>query len=417
VAPGPMCTPTRLAAAAALLICGCTLPPAVKAPSDDPADWSVDTSVEYEPVLSNVRWIIPGSTLPPGVTTMAANNNVDIVFFEDRLFLVFRTAESHFASRNAKMYVISSTDLGESWDFEREIALGTDVREPRFLSFGGHLYLHVFEAGTNPLAFEPKHMWRTERRGPADWTDLETFGSDGEVPWCMKVRGGVAYLTSYLGTHYSLTESALELLFSRADGGTSWSPVDPAEPAVYSGGVSEAAFELDEDGTLYAVTRNEDGDSTGFGSHLCIAESGVLAKWSCPSKSDPERYDSPWMIRHGKEIYLLARRDIGGPYDEGKEDLTFAQKKQTYLLDYSNRPKRTSLYKIDKSARKIVRLFDLPSAGDTAFPSARRTGAHTFLVANYSSPLSSPNISWLQGQSSAAGTQIYLVELSFEPVE
>ena len=31
-----------------------------------------------------------------------------------------------------------------------------------------------------------------------------------------------------------------------------------------------------------------------------------------PEVCDPERYDSPEMFRHGKEIYMVARGDIGG---------------------------------------------------------------------------------------------------------
>ena len=72
-----------------------------------------------------------------------------------------------------------------------------------------------------------------------------------------------------------------------------------------------------------------------------------------------------------------------------------------------------SLYR--RKARKVVHLLDLPSAGDTAFPSVRRTGAHTFLIANYTSPLDKPNVSWLEAQAAAAGTQIYLVELELVP--
>ena len=44
-----------------------------------------------------------------------------------------------------------------------------------------------------------------------------------------------------------------------------------------------------------------------------------------------------------------------------------------------------------------------------------RTGAHTFLVANYTSPVDDPDRTWVQGQDAVDGTSIYLVELSFEP--
>jgi len=62
-----------------------------------------------------------------------------------------------------------------------------------------------------------------------------------------------------------------------------------------------------------------------------------------------------------------------------------------------------------------VHLVDLPGTGDTAFPSVWRIGAHEFLVANYTSPLPDPNVTWIQGQLSSRGTQIYLLEITFVP--
>ena len=110
------------------------------------------------------------------------------------------------------------------------------------------------------------------------------------------------------------------------------------------------------------------------------------------------------MFRHGDDLYLVARRDIGGPFGgEGGGD----------LVAYSTRPKTTALYQIDREAKAVVHLLDLPGCGDTAFPSVRRTGAHTFLLANYTSPLDDPDITWLEGQTSGRGTQLYLMDLEF----
>jgi hypothetical protein len=53
-----------------------------------------------------------------------------------------------------------------AWTFEHTVALGTDVREPRFLSFQGKLQLLFFQAGTNPAAFEPQRMLRVRMKAP-----------------------------------------------------------------------------------------------------------------------------------------------------------------------------------------------------------------------------------------------------------
>lgn len=383
-----------------------------KAPSDDPSDYSF-VGISSEIAVSDPVWVVPSTRLPSETPPMQANNNVEIAHHGDRLFLAWRTSENHFASKNTKLYVVSSRDAGRTFEHELTVALGADTREPRFISLAGTLSFFFFEAGTDPFGFEPKHLWRTTRRGPHDWTPLERAGEDGEVLWGLKVRGGKAWMTSYAGGHYDQGLSTLEVRFKVSTDGVNFVPVNPARPVVYTGGVSEVAFEFDTDGSLWAVTRNEDGDATGFGSHVCHAPAGELANWDCGLRSSPERYDSPAMFRQGDDLYLVARRDVGGPFDEGRSDLAFADQKRTYLIDYSTRAKRTALYKLDKAQRQVVFLRELPSAGDTAFPSVRRIDARTLLVANYTSPLTDPDRSWLVGQTSQEGTQIYFVTLSF----
>jgi len=379
-------------------------PDGPQAPSDDPADYTVDSSVSYEAVLTEPQWLIPSDLLPTGVEPMAANNNVDIVYHKDRLHLGWRTAPTHFASQETQMILISSADGGLTWDLEYTIALGADVREPRYLSFNGTLHFLFFEGGTNPLAFEPHAIWRMKRTGLGEWTPLEKTSDGTEVPWDIKVRNGKAYMTSYVGDHYG-EDAVLDVLFKESVDGETWTLVDD-QPYVYRGGVSEVAFEFDADGALWAVTRNEDGDASGAGSHVCSAPADALGTWDCGSESDPDRYDSPEMFRHGDTIFLAARRDIDGPFGPEGD-----------LVTYSLRPKRSALYRIDREARAVVHIMDIPSVGDTAFPSVRRTGAHTFTLANYTSPLDAPDIAWLEGQASAKGTQIYWLELRFESVD
>lgn len=391
--------------------------PAPATPSDDPDHWTVDTTRDYDPVVSPPRWIVPSPALPAATApVLAANNNVAIAFHDGRLFFAWRTAETHFASSNARMHIISSPDRGATWDHEHTIALGADVREPSFLSIGGRLLFHYFEAGTNPLAFEPKHLWRIERAGPGVWSAPVQAGAPGEVPWDLKVRGGRAWMTSYKGGHYQLTGMPqVEVYFKTSPDGISWTAADPSRAAVYTGGVSEVGFEFDETGSLWAVTRNEDGDATGFGAHLATGPVAGAGPWSFPAPCDPERYDSPRLFRHGDDIYLVARRDVNGPFDLGLDALPFDVRRWTYLLAYSGRPKGTTLYRIDRAARRIVPVVDLPGNGDTAFPSVARLDAHRFLVANYTSSLGNPGRSWIEGQLSPDGTQIYLVTIELVP--
>jgi hypothetical protein len=395
---------------------GCSPPPTPpQTPSDDPADWEVDPAVTWEPVLGAPRFVVPARNLPV-TPVLPSNNNADLLLHDGRLYFGWRTSQTHFASDQTRLHVLSSGDLGQSWTFEHTIYLQTDMREPLFLSIGGRLFFHWFEAGTDRFSFEPKRQWRIERKADGGWTGKEAFGPEGEITWSLKKRGGVAWRTSYVGNHYMLGQpSDIAVSFTRSGDGLAWEPVK-GDGVVYRGGVSEVAFEFARDGTLWAVTRNEDGDATGFGSHVCSASPDDLGTWTCSARSDPERYDSPKLLRHGDELYLVARRDVGGPFDQMKSGLPFADQQLQYLAAYSGRAKRTALYRLDTTARKVVHLFDLPSAGDTAFPSIVRLDAHRFLISNYTSPLDGDlDRSWWNGQNAPEGTKLYLVELTFQP--
>ena len=78
--------PCVIAACAA----ACAPPPAGPlSPDDDPDLYRVDSSRTYEIKVSEPRWVVPSASLPAAVTPMAANNNVDIVFFAGRLHMAW----------------------------------------------------------------------------------------------------------------------------------------------------------------------------------------------------------------------------------------------------------------------------------------------------------------------------------------
>ncbi|MBT6177538.1 MAG: exo-alpha-sialidase [Deltaproteobacteria bacterium] len=384
-----------------LLSCSAACTALGDAPSNDPADYVVDTSVSYALEVSEPRWVVPSDTIPVEIDVQESNNNVDICYFDGRLFMSWRSGPTHFASEDPQMHVMSSSDDGKTWEFEHTIDIGTDLREPRLISYQGKLQLLFFQAGVIMTAFEPQRILRTWRNGFQDWSELETVNPEPEVPWDIKVRNDRLFMTSYAGGHYE-EDSDVEVYFKESTDGLTWEKVNGKEN-VYTGGVSEVAFEFAADGTLWLVTRNEDGDASGYGSHVCYAPADNITEWVCPAICDPERYDSPEMFRHGDTLYLVARRDIGGPY--GPDDAN--------VIDYSLRPKRTAIYQIDQEQKQVVHIMDIPGAGDTAFPAIWRTGPHSFLMANYTSPLDEPDVTWLEGQSSRRGTQIYLMDINF----
>ena len=61
-------------------------------------------------------------SLPESVNPQKSNNNVSISIFNHRLYVAFRAGPTHFASKKAGMYIISSGD-GKTWKKEMEILM------------------------------------------------------------------------------------------------------------------------------------------------------------------------------------------------------------------------------------------------------------------------------------------------------
>jgi hypothetical protein len=267
--------------------------------------------------VTETRRVVPSPGLPPGVALGASNNNLDAVRHSDgRVYLAFRTAPHHFANPHTAIYVVRSHDERE-WELEARFAAGTDLREPRLLSLGERLFLYVSRLGSDPLAFEPQGMAMAERSGEGKWSDLAPMGPPGIMGWRVRKLGDVPVILVYSGgeTIYNMERPRLRVELWKSEDGRRWEPFDPERPVVYEGGGSEADCVLGDDGTLYGVIRNEAGDARGWGSLVCHAPAGELARWSC--RADRRKYDSPFAFWHDGEAYLVARRNLrgGGEYD------------------------------------------------------------------------------------------------------
>jgi hypothetical protein len=126
------------------------------------------------------------------------------------------------------MYIVSSEDGGKTWSKEAEISLNMDVREPHFLRMpDGKFIFSFFEAGTNPLAFEPGTPMRMFYNGRGNWTKQEPWGKAEEVIWQLGVNNGTAYVSSYQGTHYEiLGKPDVKLFFNQSTDGINWEAVN-----------------------------------------------------------------------------------------------------------------------------------------------------------------------------------------------
>jgi hypothetical protein len=363
----------------------------------------------------DTRRVVPSADLPRSIDVKTANNNLDTVRHSDgRVYLAWRTAPDHFAGSQTVLHVVSSEDE-RNWREETQVALGTDLREPRLLSWQGSLFLYMSKLGKSRWTFEPQGVLMTEKRPDGAWTKPQSIGLPGYIAWRTRIEQGQPYMMAYLGGESIYRFDLKPLLhvdLLTTQNGRDWTPVDKKHRSVYVGGGSEADFTLDAAGELFGVIRNEAGDHTGFGSKLCTAQSGQPAKWSC--SSDRRKFDSPYVFRVQDEVYLVARRNVtrDGLYDlDAPWRLLRPLRNQ---LAYVTMGKRCSIWHWDRKTRELAFTADLPSRGDTCFPSVMPTSRpDQFAIYNYSSPIDEADVPWSVGQRRP--TYIYRHLVSFTP--
>ena len=356
---------------------------------------SAQTYTISEPVI-----LVPSAALPSRIKTLTSNNNLDIIQYEGKFYVAFRTAAHHFPNKKAKIFVISSKDF-ITWDYEHEISLGCDLREPRFATYKNQLLLYFFEGGKSPLRFQPKHVWVCTYLGEGKWENQIIPGLDGFVPWRLKVHNNNLLLSAYWGKDLYGNHQAELRLFKSTDG-YQWTPISN-EPQVDITGAEEGEFEFDKEGNLWACVRLE-----GEGSLICYAEKNSLHEWK--TFKTKKKYDSSCMFRHKEDIYLIARRNKDGNFAKSPAWLPESLLRGYNLTRYSLTPKTTSIYKLNKEQKDFEWIMDIPGCGDNAFPAVTPLGNNKYLILNYSNSFDNPNISWLSGQLNK--TFIYYIELT-----
>jgi hypothetical protein len=351
------------------------------------------------PGLGPMRQIVPADTMAEGVVSQPSHNNLDVIWFENRLFFAFRTSRTHFASRDTVMYIVSTTDH-VNWTLEFEFANEWDLREPRFLAFDGKLFFYFAQLGENPISFDPQFALVSEYEGPCGWSEPERILQDEFIPWRTKTIDGVPYMIGYTGGNniYEPGGEPLKVYWYTTDDGRNFTPVIDGQEVVLEGGTSETDWVIMDNGDLVAIARNEAGDELGWGSKICRADASDLGTWNCVA--DPKKYDSPLLFRHGQEIYLIGRRNVSedGHYDLMMRNLEPAEQDMVYQVDYWQKPKRCALWRVDPEAMSVEHVMDLPSAGDTCFAGMVPLNDNAYLIYNYTSPLDDLDISWMDAQ-------------------
>jgi hypothetical protein len=342
------------------------------------------------------------SKLPPEVKIQHSNNNLDLVQFNGKYFWAFRTAPNHFASKKAVLYVLSSTDL-ETWNYETEIKLESDLREPRFAVYHDTLNLYFFRGGTKTFRFEPKELLLCRKPVNGPWSSPQSAQLDGFVPWRVRERKDTLYLSAYYGKHlYQNNHHSNLRLFSSTDA-VHWKPLTE-EPQVNILSAEEGEFIFDKAGNLFATVRLE-----GTGALICKADKTSIGQWK--TLRTKTKYDSALLFDHKDDVYLVSRRNLDGDIDKVKHRKNETQGRARNLIRYSITRKVTSLFKLNKEDLSMSELCTFPSTGDNAYAAISQSGPNEYVLMNYSSDIHGPRKNWIRGQ--LGRTYIYWTKLRF----
>jgi hypothetical protein len=350
--------------------------------------------------VSNTEWtqIVPSTTMPTEIERRHANNNLDLMEFEGRYYVGIRNAPSHFASKKARMYLVSTTDF-TTWKLEQSINLQTDVREPRFYQRNDTLFFTYFKLGTNRFKFEPQGIYQMHYT-KGSWSAAKELDIPyGYVPWRVKVHEGLLYMSSYEGLYeYQLDIPCPTRIFVSHDA-YNWKPISEAPQIMHPRASAEGEFVFVPNGDLWGISRLEFD-----GSYIVHAKRDSIDKWE--KWWSPHKFDSPLMFIHNGLIILIARRNLDG---DGK----FYRKEGKYkknLVRYSLHKKTTAVYVMDTLNKTLLHITDLKSTGDCAFAGVARIDNNTYHLLNYSSNINKRKKSWIMGQ--LGRTYIYHTQLT-----
>jgi hypothetical protein len=314
------------------------------------------------------------------------NSNTDMIVWKGMFYLAHAASPFHLGSSECKLVLLRSSD-GRCW--EQIATLDTapeDIRDPKFAVIHDQLFLYALKnRAINPEPYTTVYSCSTDG---VHWAPFQEIEPKGWLFWRPKSADGhTCYVPAYWWEH------GKSILLSSTDG-ASWSILSE----IYRGDRNdETDFEFLPDGRMIATARLEFSESwLGHpeGETLIAVSSPPFDSWHVTARSRVTRLDGPNLFAYHGQVYAVGRYQPvqRGPFSHQGSILA---------------RKRTSLFRVQEQG--LVRLTDLPSAGDTSYAgiAIRREDLY---VCYYTSDVHKDYI-WLVGMFSPSSIRMARVSL------
>lgn len=313
------------------------------------------------------------------------NSNTDLIHWNNSFYLAYQTSPYHFGSEKSRLIVRRSGDT-RHWEkvAEFEVPRG-ELRDPKFAAVGNRLFLYALRNVV--WTAEPYATAFAFSEDGSSWGPLADAQPEGWLFWRPKSYDSTTwYVPAYWHGHG-------RSILLKSDDGMSWVTVSQ----IYEGERNdETAIEFLADGRMIATSRLE-GSGSIFGdaqaSTLIALASPPYENWTY-TKSRVTRLDGPRLFSHGGRVFAVGRYQPGRAPLVSEQGSIFSRK-------------RTSLFLLE--ADRLIRLSDLPSAGDTSYAGAVILGDMVY-VCYYTSPVDR-DYPWILGMLTPSNIRMSRISL------
>jgi hypothetical protein len=324
-----------------------------------------------------------------GVADGMHNSNTDLVEFKGHLFLIHQSSPYHLGTDRAELLIKKSADGGRSWVQIAAVDGGEfDIRDPKFAIVDNTLFLYVLmNVELNPEPFTTLYTWSDDGE---NWSPLQETGEPEWLFWRAKEHGGRLYTPAYYYHHNR------SVLFASEDG-RQWDKIAD----IYEGGRNdETAIAFLSSGEMVATARLEYSDSVfghRQGSTLIARSFPPYGTFEVTAEDRLTRLDGPRLFTYEDRVFAVARYQPRTTMPWQMMGSAFTRK-------------RTSIFEVRHDG--LIRISDLPSAGDTSYAGLVYTNDPNEALVCYYTSTTDRDYSWFTGLLSPSAIRMARIDMA-----